>query len=292
MWQRFTESARKVVFYAQEEAQKYGEGYVSTEHMLLGITREPNCQGAKVLQQCGVSLTKVREEIEKVLTPGESKPSQDMTLTPRGKRVIDLAYDEARNLMHNYIGTEHLLLGLIREGDGIAAKVLAKLKVELRKAREVVARNTQSVSDVSTEVASPESRDVQPSERLAQVLFTRKRRMPADQLCLMLLFEQGGAAANAVIGCDADSATVAEVIEEELLERKTADELKAGFLGVSALLVLAGEEAKALGQHLNASHFLLAALVHKNNATARSLEVHDVTVDNLRAWINEHPKGH
>ncbi|MCE9557692.1 MAG: ATP-dependent Clp protease ATP-binding subunit [Armatimonadetes bacterium] len=138
MWQRFTERARKVVFYAQEEAQKFGEGYVSTEHLLLGLVRESDSVAARVLERLGVSLSRIRQEVEKQLPRGDARPSQEMTLTPRAKRVIDLAYDEARNLNNSYIGTEHLLLGLIREGDGLAGRVLAKLGVELDRARREV----------------------------------------------------------------------------------------------------------------------------------------------------------
>ncbi len=153
MWQRFTERARKVVFYAQEEAQKFGEGYVSTEHLLLGLVRESDSVAARVLEKLGVSLNKIRAEVEKQLPRGDARPSQDMTLTPRAKRVIDLAYDEARNLNNNYIGTEHLLLGLIREGDGLAGRVLAKLGVELERAR----REVMSLQDTETQ-SKPGSR--------------------------------------------------------------------------------------------------------------------------------------
>ena len=136
MWQRFTERARKAVFYAQEEAQRYGEGYVSTEHLLIGLCREQDSSAAQIIGLFGVELSRVKAEVEKQISePVSSQPSQDMTLTPRAKRVIDLAYDEVRGLDHNYIGTEHLLLGLIREGDGIAGKVLAKLKINLERAR-------------------------------------------------------------------------------------------------------------------------------------------------------------
>jgi ATP-dependent Clp protease ATP-binding subunit ClpC len=150
MWQRFTERARKVVFYAQEEAQKFGEGYVSTEHLLLGLVRETDSVAARVLEKLGVSLNRIRAEVEKQLPRGDARPNQDMTLTPRAKRVIDLAYDEARNLNNNYIGTEHLLLGLIREGDGLAGRVLAKLGVELEKAR----REVMSLQDTETQAKS------------------------------------------------------------------------------------------------------------------------------------------
>ncbi len=140
MWQRFSENARKVVFYAQEEAQRFGEGYVSTEHLLLGLLREAEGVGCRVITNLGVSLAKVQKEVEKQLPRGDARPAKDMSLTPRGKRVIDLAYDEARNLNNNYIGTEHLLLGLIREEDGLAARVLGKLGVELDRARREVMR--------------------------------------------------------------------------------------------------------------------------------------------------------
>ena len=150
MWQRFTERARKVVFYAQEEAQKFGEGYVSTEHLLLGLVRETDSVAARVLERLEVSLSRIRAEVEKQLPRGEARPTSDMTLTPRAKRVIDLAYDEARNLNNNYIGTEHLLLGLIREGDGLAGRVLAKLGVELERAR----REVMALQDNDTQTRS------------------------------------------------------------------------------------------------------------------------------------------
>ncbi len=127
-----------MVFFAQEEAQKFGEGYVSTEHLLLGLVRESDSVAARVLEKLGVSLNKIRTEVEKALPRGEGGKTQEMALTPRAKRVIDLAYDEARNLSNNYIGTEHLLLGLVREGDGLAGRILAKLGIELEKARAEV----------------------------------------------------------------------------------------------------------------------------------------------------------
>ena len=135
MWQRFTERARKVIFYAQEEAGRLGENYVSTEHLLLGLVRESDSMASRVLDRMGVSLGRIRSEVERQVARGDGRLGQDMQLTPRAKKVIDLAYDEARQLNNNYIGTEHLLLGLIREGDGLAGKVLLKLGVDLDLAR-------------------------------------------------------------------------------------------------------------------------------------------------------------
>lgn len=135
MWQRFTERARKVVFYAQEEAQRFGEGYVSAEHLLLGLLRDEGCVGCQVLGRLDKNVNAVVAEVEKQLPLGEARPSRDMTLTPRAKRVIDLAYDEARNLGNNFIGTEHLLLGLIREGEGLVSRAIAKFGLDLEDVR-------------------------------------------------------------------------------------------------------------------------------------------------------------
>lgn len=140
MWQRFTERARRIVFFAQEEASSRGENYVSTEHLLLGLIREPDCVGATILETLGVALEKLREEVEAQLVKGDGRLEANMQLTPRAKRIIDLAYDEARMLGNNYIGTEHILLGLIREGEGLAGQALAKAGVELERARAEVSR--------------------------------------------------------------------------------------------------------------------------------------------------------
>ena len=138
MWQRFTERARRVVFFAQEEAGRLGENYVSTEHLLLGLVRENDSVAARILDRMGVSMGRIRSEIERQVTRGDGRLGQDMQLTPRAKRVIDLAYDEARSLNNNYIGTEHLLLGLIREGEGLAGRTLQKLGVDLERTRREV----------------------------------------------------------------------------------------------------------------------------------------------------------
>src|SRR5437773_7088653 len=138
MWQRFTERARRVVFFAQEEAGRLGENYVSTEHLLLGLVRENDTVAARILDILGVSLGRIRTEVNSQATRGNGTLGQDMQLTPRAKRAIDLAYDEARQLNNNHIGTEHILLGLIREGEGLAGRVLAKLGVDLERTRREV----------------------------------------------------------------------------------------------------------------------------------------------------------
>lgn len=133
MWEPFTERARRSIILAQEEAQRLGNNYIGTEHLLLGIINEGESVAAKVLENLGVSLDKVRKEVETIVGKGGQTTQQEMVFTPRAKRVIELAFEEARALSHNYIGTEHLLLGLVREGEGIAARVLSNLGADLSK---------------------------------------------------------------------------------------------------------------------------------------------------------------
>jgi len=135
MWLRFTEPARRVVFFAQEEAARLEENYVATEHLLLGMVRENDSVAARILDRLGVPLGRIRSDIERRVTRGHGNLGQDMQLTPRAKRVIDLASEEARQLNNNHIGTEHLLLGLLREGDGLAFHLLVKLGADLDRAR-------------------------------------------------------------------------------------------------------------------------------------------------------------
>jgi ATP-dependent Clp protease ATP-binding subunit ClpC len=158
MWDRFTERARRVVYFAQEEAGMRGQSFVSTEHLLLGLIRESDSVACGLLDSMNISLARVRAEVEKSAPRGEGKLSQEMQLTPRAKRVIDLAYGEARELKSNYIGTEHLLLGLVREGEGIAARVLEALGVELEPLRERVRSLQQGDVTPRQEAASRRAR--------------------------------------------------------------------------------------------------------------------------------------
>lgn len=135
--ERFTERARQVIIIAQKEAAAFGHNYVGTEHLLLGLVKEGKGIAAQVLKGLGVDSAKIVQRIEQLIGRGEgSEPGQLMGLTPRSKRVLELSYLEARRMQHNYVGTEHILLGLIREGEGVAAKVLTDLKADLNKARE------------------------------------------------------------------------------------------------------------------------------------------------------------
>ena len=145
---KFTERARKVLTLAQEEAQRFNHNYIGTEHLLLGLVREGDGVAAKVLDEPGRrAATRSARAVEFIIGRGDRPVIGEIGLTPRAKKVIELAVDEARRLNHHYIGTEHLLLGLVREGEGIAAGVLESLGVSLEKVRtEIIHVLIQSAS--------------------------------------------------------------------------------------------------------------------------------------------------
>ncbi len=134
-FEKFSERARRVLSLAQEEAQRFNHNYIGTEHILLGLVRESEGVAARVLSSLTVDLAKVRSAVEFIIGRGEKPPQGDIGLTPRAKKVVELAVDEARRMNHTYIGTEHLLIGLLREGEGVAAGVLESLGVTLDKVR-------------------------------------------------------------------------------------------------------------------------------------------------------------
>ena len=148
MFERFTEKAIKVIMLAQEEARRLGHNFVGTEQILLGLIGEGTGVAAKVLKSMGVNLKDARVEVEKIIGRGSGFVAVEIPFTPRAKRVLELSLEEARQLGHNYIGTEHLLLGLIREGEGVAARVLENLGVDLAKVRTQVIRMLGETAEV------------------------------------------------------------------------------------------------------------------------------------------------
>jgi len=138
MFGRFTERAQQVLVLAQEEAKRLNHNFIGTEHLLLGLVREGSGIASRALQGMSVDLSRVRSEVERITPKGEKIIQQGISYTPRAKRVVELAIEESQNLGHNYVGTEHLMLGLIREGEGIAAQVLANMGIDLKRARKEV----------------------------------------------------------------------------------------------------------------------------------------------------------
>ena len=157
MFERFTEKAIKVIMLAQEEARRLGHNFVGTEQILLGLIGEGTGVAAKVLKSMGVNLKDARIEVEKIIGRGSGFVAVEIPFTPRAKRVLELSLEEARQLGHNYIGTEHLLLGLIREGEGVAARVLENLGVDISKVRTQVIQMLDEIAEVEEDISQDDS---------------------------------------------------------------------------------------------------------------------------------------
>jgi ATP-dependent Clp protease ATP-binding subunit ClpC len=140
MFERFTDRARRVVVLAQEESRMLNHNYIGTEHILLGLVHEGGGVAAEALTAMGIGLEAVREQVEEIIGQGQAAPAGHIPFTPRAKKVLELSLREALQLGHNYIGTEHILLGLVREGEGVAAQVLQKLGGDLNRVRQAVIR--------------------------------------------------------------------------------------------------------------------------------------------------------
>ena len=166
MFERFTDRARRVVVLAQEEARLLNHSYIGTEHILLGLVHEGEGVAAKALESIGVSLDGVRRQVEEIIGHGQQDPGGHIPFTPRAKRVLELSLREALQLGHNYIGTEHILLGLIREGEGVAAQVLVKLGADLTRVREKVVQllsGAGSAAAAGAAVADPPAHTASPT---------------------------------------------------------------------------------------------------------------------------------
>ena len=172
MYERFTDEAKYAVVLAQEEARRLSHGHIGTEHILLGLTRESDGVAARALESLGISLDAVRQQVEQTVGQGQQAPSGYIPFTPRAKKVLELSLREALQLSHNYIGTEHILLGLTRESDGVAAQVLGKLGADLNTVRQAVNRLLNGYAEPTSAEASATAKKAanQPEARLRKPL--------------------------------------------------------------------------------------------------------------------------
>ena len=196
---KFTERARRVLTLAQEEAHRFNHNYIGTEHILLGLVREGDGVAAKVLSNLGVELNKVRSAVEFIIGRGDRTVLGEIGLTPRAKKVIELAVDEARRLGHSYIGTEHLLLGLVREGEGIAAGVLESLGVNIERVR---AETTRILSQSSPQAAGTAAGGARQASRTPTV----------DQLGIELTAAASSGQLDPVIGRSTELERVVQIL--------------------------------------------------------------------------------
>ncbi len=298
MWQRFTERARKVVFYAQEEATKRGHRYVATEHLLFGLCREKDNVAGRILTTMGVSIPRIVAELEKVLPEKDPvPPGSDMTLVPRAKRVIDLSYDEARHLNNDYIGTEHLLLGLIREGDGLAGRVLFKLGVTLEAARHGTkdmqamqgsrdAHNQDVSGPAHQALAQLRKKLKDPIQLMAQFLLIRQGRSLQDFLALIALCsDQMAADSLAKAGVRTDQLVLE--LETSLTTQIVNAEDKDATSALNSIWKLAEEQVSAENEPVMPIHILMAILGADEGATAVALKSQGVTSESFRNALNK-----
>jgi ATP-dependent Clp protease ATP-binding subunit ClpA len=186
MFERFTDRARRVVVLAQEEARLLNHNYLGTEHLLLGLIHEGQGVAAKALESLGISQEAVQAQVEEIIGQGEVAPSGHIPFTPRAKKVLELSLREAKQLGHNYIGTEHILLGLIREGEGVAAQVLVRLGAELSPTRRQVigllTGGTEAGAGTRLVHLSMPDELREAEEELAQVRRQKERAIDAEDL--------------------------------------------------------------------------------------------------------------
>src|SRR6195952_5183981 len=181
MFERFTDRARRVVVLAQEEARMLSHNYIGTEHILLGLIHEGEGVAAKALESLGISLEAVRAQVEEIIGQGQQAPSGHIPFTPRAKKVLELSLREALQLGHNYIGTEHILLGLIREGEGVAAQVLQKLGADLNRVRQQVLQLLSGYQGKETAAAEGGRSEGTPSTSLVLDQFGRNLTQSARE---------------------------------------------------------------------------------------------------------------
>src|SRR3954462_12155136 len=174
MFERFTDRARRVVVLAQEEARMLNHNYIGTEHVLLGLIHEGEGVAALALEGLDISLDAVRSQVEELVGQGQAAPTGHIPFTPRAKKVLDLSLREALQLGHNYIGTEHLLLGLVREGEGVAAQVLQDLGADLNRVRQQVVQLLSEEDPQAAALVAARIREIRRSARRGESL------QPAD----------------------------------------------------------------------------------------------------------------
>jgi ATP-dependent Clp protease ATP-binding subunit ClpA len=209
MFERFTDRARRVIVLAQQDARMLSHDYVGTEHILLGLIDEGEGVAAKALESLGISLDAVRQQVEEIIGQGDEAPPRRIPFTPRAKKVLELSLREALQLGHNYIGTEHILLGLIREGDGVAAQVLVRLGADLNRVR-------QQVIQLLHGYQGKEPVSARSAERELKTLDTRKTRLGAVEERLTAIEQR--------VGTGPDTRDLDEQIEIVRTEKEAATE--------------------------------------------------------------------
>ena len=300
-FEKFTERARKVLSLAQEEAQRFNHNYIGTEHLLLGLVREGDGVAAKVLNNLDIELNKVRATVEFIIGRGDRIVMGEIGLTPRAKKVIELAVDEARRLNHHYVGTEHILLGLVREGEGIAAGVLESLGVNLEKVRRATLDVLNQSGGVTPRGGSA-SRPAMPAEfgkfterarkalgdAMTEARAREQREAGTGHMLLALALDQDGLAAQALVRAGLGLAETRAALEQELGPRKTpADQAPHGPVALDThamrMIALAADEARLMSDHfVGPEHLLLGIMREADGLGGQTLLAQAADLDQLR----------
>jgi ATP-dependent Clp protease ATP-binding subunit ClpC len=263
MFERFTDRARHTVVIAQEEARALNHAYIGTEHLLLGLLRVPEGIAARALRKLGIGADAVRHDVESIIGRGQASPPGHIPFTPRSKKVLELSLREALGLGHNYIGTEHILLGLVREGEGVAAQVLVKRGAQLARVREVVLDEVSRYGRERTPPLEPPRRTPAAAE-VIEVAEQLAGNGPTGSHHLLeaLIRSEGSLAAKvlASLGVDAEAVTrcvdelgpegTTDISPEEVAARQVEVRLDGAEVHVVLRDEVAVETAKALTDRL------------------------------------------
>jgi ATP-dependent Clp protease ATP-binding subunit ClpA len=272
MLERFTEQARRVVVLAEEEARMLGHNWIGTEHILLGLIREGDGVADEVLESLGISLEAVRVQVVEIIGPVQQVPSEVIPFTPRSKKVLELSLRESLHLGHDYIGTEHILLGLIREGDGVAAQVLVKLGADLNRVRHQV---IQLIAGQQPQPVRLPPREGVPAPEARARLAAIEGRLAAIEVLL--------AAVEQRVGIRPDTTDLDEQIDRVRGERQAAADAQEYELAAS----LRDREKELLASKA-ARHEHWAAEYPGLPVLAERCQQLTDEVDRLRALLRQH----
>jgi ATP-dependent Clp protease ATP-binding subunit ClpC len=271
MFERFTDRSRRVVVLAQEEARMLDHNYIGTEHILLGLIREGDGHAARALESLGISLDAVREQVEEIIGRGQEAPSGPVPFTPRAKKVLELSLRESLQLGHNYIGTEHILLGLLREGDVVAAQVLVRLGADLNRVRQQVIQLLHGFQGQDVESAGSRPGSGAPAG------------LPADALARFDTLDRRLTALERWVSMQPDL----EDLDQEIAHVRREKEAAIDRQDSQAAKALRGKEQQLLADRVDREKEWARSAAGRRTV-ARELDRLNTEVERLRATLREH----
>ena len=271
MFERFTDGSRRVVVLAQDEARVLNHNYIGTEHILLGLIHEGGGVAARTLESLGISLDAVRQQVEEIIGRGQQAPSGHIPFTTRAKKVLELSLRESLQLGHDYIGTEHILLGLLREGDGVAAQVLVRLGADLNRVRQQVIQLLHGYQGQDVESAGP-----RPGERA-------RARLPDDALARFDALDRRLTALERWVSMQPDL----EDLDQEIAQVRRGKEAAAARQDFEAATALRDKEKQLLAARADREKEWAGSAAGRRTV-ARELDRLNTELERLRATLREH----